>query len=347
MKHSIPGTWLDRAASRLCSATTLDRVVRPILADLQAEHGLALARGRRWTARWMLARGYAGFWLAMGLHLGHESRRRVREAVVASTDADRDVVRRTVRGGLAAAAAMTALLSLDAAGSLARLGIDDALRFLRLVVLLLPSVLGVTVPLGLFLGVLLAGARPHGEPRPALGPILGLATVVAIAVFIGGALVMPEANQRFRLAAFEQVTGQASAGLARGGRELTLPDLAAAIARSKREGRRQEAAGLEVEWHKKIALPAASVALALVGAAAAPRTRIRAVALFLAVAWSYFAILRLGEPLARRGSLSPPVAMWFGNVLLAALAGLLLWRGRLSAGETLGPASGSGSAPGT
>jgi hypothetical protein len=133
----MPGARLDRIAARLVSATTLERVVRPILADLQAEHGLALARGRRWAARWMLVRGYP-LRLAMG---------RISLRVAAPRPGGRSprfratptaTSRRTVRGG--PWPPHDTLLSLSASNlSAAERVMTMCLLYFRLLVPMLPA----------------------------------------------------------------------------------------------------------------------------------------------------------------------------------------------------------------
>src|SRR5262249_35284858 len=46
-----PGDRLRHLASKICAARTMERVVDPIVADLQSEHAEAIAAGRRWKAR--------------------------------------------------------------------------------------------------------------------------------------------------------------------------------------------------------------------------------------------------------------------------------------------------------
>ncbi len=63
----LPGRRLRNAAARLFTQPTMDRVIDPIVADLQAEYREAMLARRRWLAVWVCVRGYLGFWRAVGL----------------------------------------------------------------------------------------------------------------------------------------------------------------------------------------------------------------------------------------------------------------------------------------
>ena len=62
-----PGHRLRELARRICAADTLERIVDPLIADLQFEHGGAVRAGRPWRARLRLLAGYLGFWKAIGV----------------------------------------------------------------------------------------------------------------------------------------------------------------------------------------------------------------------------------------------------------------------------------------
>lgn len=56
---SVPPGWkLLRFVNWIYSATTVSRVFRPPILDMQHEHIEALATGQLWKARWVLLRGY-------------------------------------------------------------------------------------------------------------------------------------------------------------------------------------------------------------------------------------------------------------------------------------------------
>ena len=63
-----PGTLLNYLADFFCSPKTVERVVSPIISDLQTEYCKALAERRRLKAFWIRIRGYWSFWRALGLY---------------------------------------------------------------------------------------------------------------------------------------------------------------------------------------------------------------------------------------------------------------------------------------
>src|SRR5262249_44338613 len=64
-RMTLPGRRLRAWARRCCSPETLERLVDPILADLQSEYLSSRHEGRPWRRRVMLLKGYAGFWQAV------------------------------------------------------------------------------------------------------------------------------------------------------------------------------------------------------------------------------------------------------------------------------------------
>ena len=55
-----PGAHLRALAARLFDRPTLERLIDPVIADLQCEHAEAVRHGRLWRARWIrIASGIA------------------------------------------------------------------------------------------------------------------------------------------------------------------------------------------------------------------------------------------------------------------------------------------------
>lgn len=63
-----PGLRLSALADFFCSPKTMERVVLPILSDLQTEYFDALAEGKTVKARWIRVRGYGSFWMALSFY---------------------------------------------------------------------------------------------------------------------------------------------------------------------------------------------------------------------------------------------------------------------------------------
>jgi lipopolysaccharide export system permease protein len=115
------------------------------------------------------------------------------------------------------------------------------------------------------------------------------------------------------------------------GSEMALGELRAHIERLKKEGR--HVLPLQVEWHKKFALPIACLILVLIGSPLGIRlkkaSRGLSLALSLAFAVFYYILFAAGENLGARGRIDPAFGVWYPNLLLALIAiGLVLAEGR-------------------
>ena len=91
-------------AARIFDHKTMERVVNPLLADLQKEHAEAIRRGRVWKSRWIRLAGYVVFLKTIAV-CGAEAARRD------WTVDDRSAMSRTLAVSLAATAAGTILLT--------------------------------------------------------------------------------------------------------------------------------------------------------------------------------------------------------------------------------------------
>lgn len=103
-----PGTRLREIASRLCTARTMERLIDPMLADMQAEYREARANGQLWTSRRIRAAGYVSFVKAIGLYGVHQ----VLQATQHWPADDRQALGRAIRVSAAAFLAVTVLLLL-------------------------------------------------------------------------------------------------------------------------------------------------------------------------------------------------------------------------------------------
>jgi lipopolysaccharide export system permease protein len=120
-------------------------------------------------------------------------------------------------------------------------------------------------------------------------------------------------------------------GRVRQGKELNLKELRAEIVRLQKDG--GKAWPLQVELHKKFALPIACLILSAIGAPLAIRikkaTRGVSIALSVAVAVFYYILLATGESLGSRGHIEPALGIWFPNLTLGIIAvSLVLAEGR-------------------
>jgi LPS export ABC transporter permease LptG/LPS export ABC transporter permease LptF len=129
------------------------------------------------------------------------------------------------------------------------------------------------------------------------------------------------ASQRLLLAGEAVNSAGARVTSEKGIRARTLPELVVAAERlPKSDPRRRQAL---VEIHKKLAIPFACLAFALVGIPLAQSLR-RAgrggdLALSLLILIGYYVLLSTGETWASDGRLPPALAMWLPNVLVVAI----------------------------
>jgi lipopolysaccharide export LptBFGC system permease protein LptF len=218
-------------------------------------------------------------------------------------------------------------------------GADGAL--FELILLALPSTLALTIPMAVFLavswvftrlgteGVLTAARGTRGGVRRLMTPVLGAAAVVATFAVVSNTEILPRANERF----VEVFTG-APSRLA--DRTMTIGELRAA-AESVRPTNAARAAAYDVEIHKKFAISFACVIMALIAAALALRFPRAGRKLVLAgssmIFLGYYLLMIGGEQLADRMLLSPVLAMWLADALLAVFAVALLRAGPSSSSD--------------
>lgn len=205
---------------------------------------------------------------------------------------------------------------------------------LEALLLALPFTAAMTVPMAVLFAVLvefarlgangtLAAARQTRDGAQRLVvPVVGAAVGVSLLALVLTAFVVPRTNAQL-------VELVSTRGVAKSDRTMTMGELrsaertwrAAPDAASQRQ-----AAAYEVEFQKKLALPAACLALALVGIALAlrfPRGGMwMAILASVAILGLYYAIIMAGEALAERLVVSPILAMWGANVVLVIMAWL-------------------------
>jgi len=117
--------------------------------------------------------------------------------------------------------------------------------------------------------------------------------------------------------------------LAKGDREMTMRELRSRVVALKAAGKKRLDWGpYDVEYHKKMAIPAACVVFGLLGLGLSlgskKEARSAAFALSIGVIFTYYVIIRLGEQAGDTGLVPPIVAMWAANIVLGAIAVALL-----------------------
>lgn len=213
------GHGLRRLAVRLYADDTLRHVIDPILADLQHEHHAALAAGSAWRARGVRFRGYAAFWSAVAV-----------QSVYALADSLRTEHRAVSRHlgtvgliGLALTVFFTAAnLWIDGIAFTEGFARLSAVQQVRAVVMLLPSSLAAALPAGFLLGGLLTGGEARRRSVVGWRIMTAVVGMMASAMLVG--VVVPEANQQFRVLVFKE-SGLYDREPSRGAMELSWTQL--------------------------------------------------------------------------------------------------------------------------
>lgn len=118
--------------------------------------------------------------------------------------------------------------------------------------------------------------------------------------------------------------------LSKGDREMSLPELVDKIREIRAKGgKRSEWGRFAVEVHKKFAIPGACLVFGVLGLALSlgskKEARSSAFALSIGVIFVYYIFIRLGEQAGDTGAMSPWLAMWGANLVLGAVALVLLY----------------------
>jgi lipopolysaccharide export LptBFGC system permease protein LptF len=177
-------------------------------------------------------------------------------------------------------------------------------------------------------GTLAVARRERTGIRRLVVPVLGAAVGVAVLAFVVTAEIVPRANERL-------VAVLAGEPVEPSDRMMTIGELREAARRVRPDAEplaRARVARYEVEFQKKLALPAACVILALFAVAIArdvSRNRtLLVIGASVAVFGGYYWLMITGESLANRLVISPFVGMWGANALLLAATLVAAWRHR-------------------
>ena len=211
-----PGDTLRSLAARVCSASTMERLIDPVIADMQCEHAEAVRQRRVWRCCWIRMTGCWAFWKGAGMHSIEALKGGVQEWLGRD---DRAMGR--VLGFVAAATVVVTLLLqlfvlLQPGSPFHGERSPDAFTLLYLV----PSALPLAIPMGVLFGVLYAMRHRTVTKR-----IHTATMILAICCTVGSfgllAWTVPASNQAFR-EAFSGIPPQA---LLKGTNELTLQEL--------------------------------------------------------------------------------------------------------------------------
>jgi hypothetical protein len=195
-----PGARLRSLATRVLDPSTMERLIDPVIADLQCEHAEAVRRGRLWRARWVRIVSGIAF---------------CKVATLAIFAADR-------HGARAIAIALSAAMPLMALAICAVLASTAATIHTRenmgwLVLYLVPQALAISLPVCLALGVFvwIRGDGVGPSTKRTVRWLMRLALLLAVA---NTGWITPAANTAYR-------NVNAGAAMARGANELSFIEL--------------------------------------------------------------------------------------------------------------------------
>ena len=309
----IPGRALHRLASRICSATLLDRVVEPAIADLQNEYATAVADRTTLKRANVLLTGYIAVLQVIVMCT-------VRTFIAVNGE------RRALSRTLLWAAAITILAS--AVVVILTVAIVPGLSPYY-VSLMAALVLPIAIPIGVTLGIAFALSGRAVSSRTAR--VIVASAVIAASISFGMMLLSPPiASQAFRQSVSNALGG--SGMVVRAATEVS----ASAIQQQPEfaPGGNLRAWPQRRAWtqHVVLAIPFATPVLVLFALAVvrrgAPRT------LIVVGCTAYFFLVLLGEPLVHRG-VPAVAAAWLANAATVMAAAILM---KLPIGEFRGPA---------
>jgi hypothetical protein len=286
----------------------MERLIDPVIADLQCEHADALVKGRAWHARRIRIAGYVAFWKVAAIDL-------VRASTHALTTPYDGAIGRTIRFSSLATTALTLVFM----GPMWKLLWHSGHR-VAMFLALVPQGASVALPIGVVFGILCGLRGREATPR-VRHAIVGLTIVSSLAMIVIVGWILPASNQVFR----EVMAGRP---LAKGMNELTLVELASEQA-LKRQWIVGGTARRAFELHFRLALAFAPLALGLfaLGIATARREAagIPAVSVIaLTSCFAYYWLLSVARHALPYGDrLPPPVAAWLPNLAFLAMALLL------------------------
>ena len=187
---------LRMVASYLCGPRTLERVVDPILADLQQE--LAGTAMESWRGRLRLWRGYLVLWKALGLHC-------IMQTFQPIPSQSPSGLGKVAVFTLAALVVLTALITIPPLMGLGWFGGPAERAWLA--VLMVPQALPLTIPAAVCIGIACA-MRGRRVGVSHLTIVLFVVVVATVSVWTLLEWGVPAANQEFRSVVAERLEGR-------------------------------------------------------------------------------------------------------------------------------------------
>lgn len=300
-------TRLRRIAECFCSPRALEQVVDPVIADIHVEHRQALRQHGKWWAYWALLNGAAALAKAFAIHECHS----VGKTIFDRTAPDDDGLRKMFRSTTFAVLALTVIRQTPA---LYRYIADlDGPLMPFAVLMLLPSALALTVPMGVMSGIFYGLREGRVTPR-AVAAVMLATLLCSIVMFATLDQILPAANQAFRAAVFGPVPHPP-----KGLNEMTLRELREALDLAAEEGGAVKPYAYAI--HHRVAFAASTFFLALFALAVSRRRRSscrRAGCTALATGGLFYVFVGFSN--STKLELAPIVVAWFPNLAFLFLA---------------------------
>jgi hypothetical protein len=319
-----PGDGLRAFAARWCRPDTMARVIDPLIADLQLEHEEAAHAGRRWKARLVRTVAWFAFIKVVVLCVSRDA---IPSREARATD-DRRVLARVLAWSSAIMIVVIALLELPFISAYApALHQLTPMRFVYLV----PQGIGLALPIGATLGVVLGLGGREISTRVRVC-CLALAALASAAAFVNLGWVTPAANQAFR----SLESGRIDPGIG----ELPLGQLVREIERFNHDPAFRQFGyllALSFAFHNRIALsfsPLVFVLFAFSMLSVSVMRRWMLVAASCVAFFSYYMFLLGGRSLVFDRTAAAYAVAWLPNVVLClAAATMTVVTRRLSRGR--------------
>jgi hypothetical protein len=220
---------LDRLralAARMLELRTMERVIDPLLADLQMECADANRSGRVWRSRWTLIAGHVVFLKTVAFCEAEN----VMTLFRGWTADDIAALKRTLGVSVAAITVTTVVLEMPPL-----LNSPFVLSNPKTILYLIPQALVLAVPMGFTVGVFY-GLRGRIVSLRSMGAVLACAIFFSLACLAMLAWILPWANQEFPQMVLRHVSGHDGVVAMKGFNELTLGDLSERISSYRRTG---------------------------------------------------------------------------------------------------------------
>jgi hypothetical protein len=287
---SRPGDRLRALASWIFDADTMERLIDPVVADLQVEYAEASRTGRVWRRRWVRTVGYASLLY---------------------------VATRPLRVFLALTFALTVLLALPPILK------ADVKIVGTSAVYLIPEGLVLAVPMALTLAIAWAGRSTRQSPRATI--IAGV--VCSIFMFVTLAWIMPSANQAFRVSLTREFNQFAPPPP--GPSEMSIGQVREQMKSTRTVNAETRDLQLGYYWRWALSCASLPLTLLMLGLRQRGASRRFMLLAGVSILFGYYVLLFVSRAYMLSSSmLTPAAAAWMPNVVVTLIAAMMTIRSR-------------------